>query len=137
MLHTAYCTIVSTTVCSQQGQEGSKLEDVMNRQIICVTENIALQQLTNTFKKVSGVCVVDGNKRLIGVVSRKDLEKGVSVSSTFRDMSPSQRTLLVWRCQFHTYVMYDGVQAQSLIGRGLCWSLFQSCREPTRAAINP
>jgi CBS-domain-containing membrane protein len=51
----------------------------MSRQIICVTQAIALEQLTNTFKKVSGVCVVDDEKRLIGIVSRKDLAKeGVS-----------------------------------------------------------
>eukprot|EP00878_Enallax_costatus_P008328 GHUV01008706.1.p1 GENE.GHUV01008706.1~~GHUV01008706.1.p1 ORF type:complete len:196 (+),score=41.42 GHUV01008706.1:179-766(+) len=66
-------------VLKNQAQEGAKLEDVMSRQIICVTENIALDQLTNTFKKVSGVCVVDENKRLIAVVSRKDLSKGATV----------------------------------------------------------
>jgi CBS-domain-containing membrane protein len=65
-------------VC-RQAQEGASLEDVMSRQIICVTENIPLEQLSNTFKKVSGVCVVDEEKRLIGVVSRKDLSReGVS-----------------------------------------------------------
>jgi CBS-domain-containing membrane protein len=54
----------------------------MSRQIICVTQAIALEQLTNTFKKVSGVCVVDDEKRLIGVVSRKDLNKeGVGCST--------------------------------------------------------
>ncbi|WIA32713.1 hypothetical protein OEZ86_005899 [Tetradesmus obliquus] len=62
-------------VLKNQAQEGSRLEEVMSRQIICVTEGIALEQLSNTFKKVSGVCVVDDEKRLIGVVSRKDLDR--------------------------------------------------------------
>jgi CBS domain-containing protein len=52
----------------------------MSRQIICVTQNIALDALSNTFKKVSGVCVVDDEKRLIGVVSRKDLRERQGVS---------------------------------------------------------
>ncbi|KAF6253089.1 hypothetical protein COO60DRAFT_1549247 [Scenedesmus sp. NREL 46B-D3] len=62
-------------VLKNQAQEGARLEEVMSRQIICVTQNIPLAQLTNTFKKVSGVCVVDDEKRLIGVVSRKDLSR--------------------------------------------------------------
>lgn len=70
---------LSLPPCHCQAQEGSRLEEVMSRQIICVTEGIELEQLSNTFKKVSGVCVVDDEKRLIGVVSRKDLDReGVS-----------------------------------------------------------
>lgn len=62
-----------------KSQEGARLDDVMSRQIICVTQNIGLDALSNTFKKVSGVCVVDEEKRLIGIVSRKDLSReGVS-----------------------------------------------------------
>lgn len=76
--HVISLTCVIKLLDNKQADEGAKLEDVMSRRIICVTENIALDQLTNTFKKVSGVCVVDDEKRLIGVVSRKDLEKGVS-----------------------------------------------------------
>lgn len=42
-------------LCPPQAQEDAALEDVMSRQIICVTETIPLEQLANTFKKVRGV----------------------------------------------------------------------------------
>jgi hypothetical protein len=97
-IHCSGSCVTPVLLLLPQAQEGASLEDVMSRQIICVTENIALEQLTNTFKKVSGVCVVDEEKRLIGVVSRKDISReGVSAAARVLAQSCQwANTLLAW-----------------------------------------
>jgi CBS domain-containing protein len=73
-------------VLKQQVSESAILDDVMSRQIICVTTGVSLSSLVNTLKKVSGVCVVDDERRLIGIVSRADVrdKQGVrNLSSSY------------------------------------------------------
>ena len=87
-------------VLKQQVSESAILDDVMSRQIICVTTGVSLSSLVNTLKKVSGVCVVDDERRLIGIVSRADVrdKQGVrNLSSSYTIGTAPLRPLVLAR----------------------------------------
>jgi len=54
---------------------GAKLRDVMSRSLTTTTPDATLDSIRSKFSKVSGLPVLDAQSRLVGVISRKDLEK--------------------------------------------------------------
>eukprot|EP00775_Hariotina_reticulata_P004882 gene4882-5127_t len=60
-----------------KAEPGARLSEVMSRDITAVTADIPVDRLDKIFQKanVTGMPVVDLEKHLVGVVSKKDLEK--------------------------------------------------------------
>jgi CBS domain-containing protein len=66
------------SVLKNQDQASAKLADVMSRDLTTVTPALSLSDIKAKFQSVpvSGFPVVDGQQRLIGVLSKRDLNKG-------------------------------------------------------------
>lgn len=55
---------------------GFQLKDVMSTDITSVTPDMKLEELVPLFQEHTGLPVLDREKRLVGVISRRDMERG-------------------------------------------------------------
>lgn len=58
----------------------TKIKDVMTKKVITVTGNISIEQVCDILvkNKLSGVPVIDKNRKLVGYVSEKDIITSLS-----------------------------------------------------------
>ncbi|CAD7698888.1 unnamed protein product [Ostreobium quekettii] len=61
-------------VLKEEGMGGYCLRDVMSTDITTVTPSMALSEVTPLFEKHTGLPVLDEEKRLVGVISRSDVD---------------------------------------------------------------
>lgn len=59
-----------------QGMGGFQLKDVMSTEITSVAPDMKLADLSPLFQEHTGLPVLDEEKRLVGVISRRDMERG-------------------------------------------------------------